>query len=323
MVACTITDPTLGLTRTSTDTLTYYSVTTNAQLKKMVDCITIEYLWVNACSDCTQEVWSQLKLEHLTSNTPPSGYSLDFYKTSGIRNMAGLSKLTGALPGTVVFVHNPDLTSLAGLEGLSSMGTFITPDITGRGIQFQISDNPVLVSVEALSNANYRDWTHFVVQNNSKLTCVPDYWPAHDSQTPPNTITHGDCPIEADSSAGSSSSIVIAVVVMSLVFVAGLIFVMFRRRQSSQKLNASGLNEPLLEVEMGAPPFSAPPRLSSQASLASISGPSSQPVRSEELRELAASKEVAYDFLVAATDSWRTELGQGTHAIQHFVPLYM
>jgi serine/threonine protein kinase len=103
----------------------------------------------------------------------------------------------------------------------------------------------------------------------------------------------------------------IVAVVAGVALLASLLLFVYRRQQSSQNMKANDLKQPLLELEMGENPGV---RFTSEVPLTTISTLPDQPCRSNELQALASSKEVAYDFLVTATDNWRSELGQGAFA---------
>ena len=104
-----------------------------------------------------------------------------------ISSLRGLARLSGALQGELV-VHNMDkLTTLDGLDGISSIGK------GSDGTSIVLGSNPNLTSATALSNANNGTFTSYALDivDNPALACVPEHWPANDGNDPTHTIRNG------------------------------------------------------------------------------------------------------------------------------------
>jgi hypothetical protein len=117
-VSCTMAD---GFQSTSAP-ITYYRVTTNAQLLGLSTCTSIDYLYIDYCTDCTQAAWCGLQLQSITGKDPAYGYSLYLGSTPGISDMCGVKDLTGALSGGFEVNYMNGLVSLDGAEGITSVG---------------------------------------------------------------------------------------------------------------------------------------------------------------------------------------------------------
>jgi hypothetical protein len=161
--ACKNSDPALNLTYIGADV---WCVSSDAQLKKVCACSSIDYLSIgypsddgsSGCNDCTQATIDDCRIESITGAENGYGGSLIISDCPLINNLGGLSHLTG--------------------------------DIVGTG-GIMLFNNSNLISTSALSNINftYSANDQLAIASNPQLACVPQQWPAKDAKG--NTIRNG------------------------------------------------------------------------------------------------------------------------------------
>jgi hypothetical protein len=154
-------------------------IRTEAQLQRVLPCKSIDYFCLDDCVGCKQRTLDQLQLLEIRGKMPGLHYGSFSYRGSilladspQINSLVKpFAKLTGSLEGSLGIERMHNLTSLAGLESISSIGQ-------GRGDAHVILDsNSILTSTLALASAAY-DRSHLTVTNNPMLRCVPSDWPA-------------------------------------------------------------------------------------------------------------------------------------------------
>jgi hypothetical protein len=184
---CKAADPALNLTKYSNR----HVVTTEAQLKRVCDCTSIDYLLIGAynldCPTCTQETLDACRIQSITSSS--AGFSLSIEHMPLISSLRGLSRLTGALSGSLSVYHMYKLATLDGLEKIASIAAGASSNKTN---QLWIVGNPALTSATALLTSTGRFTSDMLyINGNPQLACVPPSWPAKDFEG--MTIRSGKC----------------------------------------------------------------------------------------------------------------------------------
>jgi len=208
--SCKASDPALGLTIVDS----MHVVTTNAQLDKVCKCKSINYLFIGleepapfgraGCADCQQETLDACQLESITGNWQTGANDGMLYiqgPMPHITSLRGLARLSGNLGGGLGVENMDSLTTLDGLEGITS----ITVSPNGQpgycySCAISLGKNPNLISAMALKNATINPYPKdkkvsdmlYIGGNPSKLACVPEKWPVKDMNE--NTMRHGSCP---------------------------------------------------------------------------------------------------------------------------------
>eukprot|EP00935_MAST-01C_sp_MAST-1C-sp1_P000249 g249.t1 len=174
---------TLGLTHMGSG---FYCAQTEAQFNELAKCVKIDHWCVRNCPTCTQARMDSVKLTSISGKDPTYGHSLYIRDADAITSVAGLSGLSGALQGALEVGYNAKLRNLAGLGGVSSMGT------NKYGWSINLYNNPELENVLALEGASYQAGTLYI-PNNPKLVCagVPSGWPEKTKDG--RTIRAGTC----------------------------------------------------------------------------------------------------------------------------------
>jgi hypothetical protein len=207
---CKASDPALNLTRYADGGGTYYYASNDEELQRMCECTAMDYVKIGAgcegggadgCETCTQESLDACKLESITGKDAYDGVSLDIEGAPLITSLRGLARLSGALPGALLVDGMDKLTTLDGLDGITSIGK----DHNGNSIT--LIDSPNLTSATALSNAGTftADTLIFGLVPN-ELACVPEHWPAKEStgRTIRNgKALHDPCLYQCDSAMGT------------------------------------------------------------------------------------------------------------------------
>lgn len=193
-------------------------VKNDEQLQRVCACSTIDYLWIGGapnspgqlgCPTCKQKTLDTCQLKSISYYEMWQGYSLSIYgPIPEFKNLQGLSKLSGTLPGGLI-VKGTGLTSLDGLNNITNID-----DADGdRDIYIQVLNNSNLISTMALNNTRDQSGNIFTsdtlsIGNNPQLACVPEQWPAKDSdgETIRNgKALHDPCQYQCDSAAHTCS----------------------------------------------------------------------------------------------------------------------
>jgi hypothetical protein len=149
-------------------------IQTEAQLQRVLPCKSIDYFCLDNCVDCKQGTLDQLQLREIRGKMQSSFYrgSILLADSPQIDSLVKpFALLTGSLEGSLGIERMHNLTSLAGLESITSIGR-------GRNDAHVIlHSNSILTSTLALASAAY-DRSHLTVTGNPMLRCVPSDWPA-------------------------------------------------------------------------------------------------------------------------------------------------
>jgi hypothetical protein len=232
--------------------------------------------------------------------------------------MKGLKHLKNT-KGGILIQRMENLPVLDGLDGLEHIGKnpLIPDDVaarfyTGSGTyannSIMLNNNDILNNTIALTDAQY-DGT-FSIYNNPKLVCVPPCWPVKDDYDRAIRNPNRSCPIPlspclppADRSSishisshtANSSASIIAGSVVGVVFVVGVLLVLWflrhrqRKRNESEKPSQHGEGGPSLQDN---PAYSTKTALAPHGSTNPMhelpANNSAEPAESkwEELREL-------------------------------------
>lgn len=124
-------------------------IKTNADLAKLADCTSIDYLFIWGCHDCTQETFDSLKLKTIRDAQQKREWNtaLSIIATMpGISSLAqGFSCLQGQLHGGLSLRHLQGLTTLDGLQGITAI-----TEKTRWDYWVSIKENKALMDVSAL-----------------------------------------------------------------------------------------------------------------------------------------------------------------------------
>jgi hypothetical protein len=189
------------LTPHNADTAFY--ATTNAQLTTVcASCSSITYLYIFQCSDCTTATLNTCTTLTEITGKSPWGASLYIRESPGISSLAGLANVSGPLTGAVIVIGMGNLTTVDGLDGITSVGANDAASIFFSG-------NPVLYSATGLAGASFPAGTLNIggcssCEPNPNLVCVPAAWPDTDKWG--GTIrASGTCPSPAPTDAPTDS----------------------------------------------------------------------------------------------------------------------
>jgi hypothetical protein len=160
-------------------------VTSEAELKKLVHCTSIDFLCVYGCADCQQATLDQLQITQITDKESKFGYSLYLFNVSGIISLKPFGQVGGELSGGCYIRGVFGLETLDGLEQLSSIG------VSNAGNGIVIAGNSNLWDATAMHTLIPEG--HISVFENPELVCVPEEWPEADEEG--RTIrANGECP---------------------------------------------------------------------------------------------------------------------------------
>jgi len=187
---CKASDPALNLTPYSAPTI--YYVADDMQLQRMCECTEIDYVHIgtgfngveSGCKTCRQETMDACRLESITGTSyrPDAGLSLSIASCPLITSLKGLSGLRGALSGALSVTINDNLTTLEGLNHITSIGpVWFKPqsacDIVGLCYSVRFIGNNRLFDVTALSNAGNFTSAELLIIESYAMACVPEQWP--------------------------------------------------------------------------------------------------------------------------------------------------
>jgi hypothetical protein len=188
---CKAKEKALQLTEDTSGGVSVFSVTSNRQLRgALKECTTIDYLRVRNCHDCTQQDWCALQLTGITGKDPVLNYSVSLFNTSGFFDMCGLRSVTNQedppdLPGGL------NLHAMNGLRSVNGLGGIGKIHWIGHGTAIGIKSCTSLVNAMGLERAYIGWYAEMHISGNVQLKCVPEKWPAADSDG--TVIPHGSC----------------------------------------------------------------------------------------------------------------------------------
>jgi hypothetical protein len=136
----------------------------------------VDYFIVKDCADCEQATLDACSITTIAGKDGFTGDSLGIYNCPQFTSIAGLGKIAGGLEGGLDLEGMDGITTMEGLEQISSVGTDLQP-----GASIQLNSNYNLENCLALHGTRFAAGTLRIAKNPA-LACVPAEWPELDME---------------------------------------------------------------------------------------------------------------------------------------------